>query len=62
MAATLFVRPQPKAILHVPLPSPSLVAATGGISSKKAKPDMTFETWVTRVAKNYEKKKKYSSK
>jgi hypothetical protein len=56
MAATLFVRPQPKAVLHVPLPSPSLLGKT------KAKPDMTFETWVKRVAKNYERKREGNKK
>lgn len=98
MAATLFVRPQPSALLQTPLPSPWLLQqieekekqhqqkqqkeevcknesninanannrdknSSKIISSKKKKPSspkppITFDAWLKRVAKNYEKQKK----
>ena len=86
MAATLFVRPQPSALLRVPLPSPWLLQqieeeevkeeiekksgrnGTQGHSNppsktkkkkkSSAKPPLTFDAWLKRVAKNYEKQKK----
>lgn len=76
MAATLFVRPQPSALLRVPLPSPWLLQQikeeeeepennSGGQSKKKkslTKPPVTFDAWLKRVAKNYEKQKKRQKK
>jgi hypothetical protein len=65
MAATLFVRPRRTAMLRVPLPSPVLLLKmkngadeNGEVTARRAKPDMTFENWVQRVAKNYERKKR----
>lgn len=86
MAATLFVRPQPSALLRIPLPSPWLLQQieqeeakeeiennsvsngtqdhynpTSKTKKKKklsAKPPITFDAWLKRVAKNYEKQKK----
>lgn len=77
MAATLFVRPQPSALLRVPLPSPWLLqqlkeeeaqkeneSDSGSKKKKKSltKPPITFDAWLKRVAKNYEKQKKRQSK
>ena len=77
MAATLFVRPQPSALLQVPLPSPWLLQqieneqkeiendgeSTAKKKSKRSvtKPPITFDAWLKRVAKNYEKQKKRQS-
>lgn len=77
MAATLFVRPQPSALLQVPLPSPWLlqqiekeqkeIENDGESTTKKkskrsvTKPPITFDAWLKRVAKNYEKQKKRQS-
>jgi hypothetical protein len=76
MAATLFVRPQPSALLRVPLPSPwllqqieeeqtkkeiennSMASQTKKKKKSSAKPPITFDAWLKRVAKNYEKQKK----
>mmetsp|Transcript_2917 Transcript_2917/g.6140 ORF Transcript_2917/g.6140 Transcript_2917/m.6140 type:complete len:119 (+) Transcript_2917:224-580(+) len=98
MAATLFVRPQPSALLRVPLPSPWLLrqieeekardeetrsnetsnrdrtsntASTpqqpknnkNKTNKKKppktsSKPPVTFDAWLKRVARNYEKQSK----
>jgi hypothetical protein len=80
MAATLFVRPQPSALLRAPLPSPWLIQQiqieederhhddensssnnkTNQSKKKKplSKPPITFDAWLKRVAKNYEKQKK----
>lgn len=82
MAATLFVRPQPSAVLTVPLPSPWLLrqlekedqqvlpkeGEDDSRTSKKlhpkafvrkqSSPPITFEAWLKRVAKNYEKQTK----
>ena len=52
MAATLFVRPRPNAIMR-PLPSP--LNAVAGAVSGKAPP--TFAAWNARVARNYMKSK-----
>jgi isopenicillin N synthase-like dioxygenase len=49
MAATLFVRPVPTAVLQVP-PSPLLQT----VSLKR---NVTFDMWNSRVARNYSKKK-----
>jgi len=81
MAATLFVRPQPSALLRVPLPSPWLIQqiqkeederhddgenSSSNTSKKKkkplSKPPITFDAWLKRVAKNYEKQKKKKNK
>ena len=80
MAATLFVRPQPSALLRVPLPSPWLLQQieeeeaqkenenNSGSNAKKkkkkasSKPPITFDAWLKRVAKNYEKQKKRQNK
>ena len=48
MAATLFVRPQPTALLQAP-PSPLF---------QTLKKQLTFETWNARVSRNYMKKKR----
>ena len=48
MAATLFVRPQPKAILQAP-PCPLF---------KPLRKKLSFEAWNARVARNYQKKTK----
>ncbi|KAL3928217.1 MAG: hypothetical protein SGARI_005106 [Bacillariaceae sp.] len=69
MAATLFVRPQLSALLPAPLPSPFIAkeiearkpqqSQIEGKHRKVTKPKLpiTFEAWLRRVAKNYEKKK-----
>ena len=84
MAATLFVRPQPSALLRVPLPSPWLIQQiqkeeddrhvdsensrsndkTNQSKKKKpsSKPPITFDAWLKRVAKNYEKQKNKKKK
>ena len=84
MAATLFVRPQPSALLRVPLPSPWLIQQiqkeeddrhadsensrsnnkTDQSKKKKpsSKPPITFDAWLKRVAKNYEKQKNKKKK
>jgi len=51
MAATLFVRPAPTAVLALP-PSPVLEQ-----SNVKVKGNLTFSQWNARVARNYEKAK-----
>jgi len=56
MAATLFVRPSPFAILALP-PSPVLHQ-----SSCKVKGHFTFDQWNARVARNYEKAQARSAK
>jgi isopenicillin N synthase-like dioxygenase len=50
MAATLFVRPAPTALLSLP-PSPVLVGRT------TVKSNLTFEQWNRKTARNYEKAK-----
>jgi len=89
MAATLFLRPQPSALLQVPLPSPWLLrqieqeqeeksstnndrenSSNSSIHVNKTKkklsslkPPITFDAWLKRVARNYEKQqKKYKKK
>ena len=55
MAATLFVRPHPDALMK-PLPSPHLEF------DKPKKNPPTFRAWNAKVAKNYMKKKKKGSR
>lgn len=50
VAATLFVRPQLSATLHVP-PSNQLSE-----SAARKKPPVIFSTWISRVSRNYSKK------
>ena len=49
MAATLFVRPTPNAVLSMP-PSPVL-------AGRSVKCNLTFKQWCTKTARNYEKAK-----
>lgn len=53
MAATLFCRPKPSAVLGT-LPSPLLFVAGRGTPPA---PVMTFEEWMAKTAKNYQKAK-----
>ena len=55
MAATLFVRPNPDALMKT-LPSPRLH------TDEVQKNPPTFRTWNARVAKNYMRKKKQRGK
>ena len=54
MAATLFCRPKPSAVLGT-LPSPMLFMAGRGT------PPLTFEEWMAKTAKNYQKAKLHQS-
>ena len=69
--------PQPSALLRVPLPSPWLLqqikveeaekenGTDSGSNKKKkslTKPPITFDAWLKRVAKKYEKQKKRQNK
>lgn len=57
MAATLFVRPRPDAIMR-PIPSVHLGGVGDDDTAKTKKSPPTFRVWNARVARNYMKKKK----